>query len=148
MSVKLKTNNGKIELTQTGGKVIRGVDGGYYTPVIDAEGNLSWIASLTDMEDVAAVNIKGAPGKDGEKGEDGQPGEKGEKGESGVYVGTTEPTDNDMLIWINPEGGASAGLATTDYVDSKIPDVSKFQTEEQVNALINSALEEVENGTY
>lgn len=49
-----------------------------------------------------------------------------------VYVGTTEPTDTNALIWINPEGEASENVATTDYVD----------------AAIKSALEEVENGTY
>lgn len=45
---------------------------------------------------------------------------KGDKGESGVYVGTTEPTDAEMLIWINPEGDESAELATKEYVDEAI----------------------------
>lgn len=45
---------------------------------------------------------------------------RGEKGESGVYVGTTEPTDPDMLVWINPEGEESAELATKEYVDEAI----------------------------
>lgn len=43
--------------------------------------------------------------------------------------------------------------ATTTYVDNavagiNIPDVSGFQTEEQVNTLINQALGVIENGTY
>lgn len=54
MAIQLKANNGNITLTSNGGKVIRGIDGGYYTPVIDAEGNLTWIASLEDMNDIAA----------------------------------------------------------------------------------------------
>lgn len=173
MAIKLKTSNGNLVLTQHGGKVIRGIDGGYYTPVIDEEGNLSWIASLEDMNDVAAVNIMGPKG---DTGEQGAPGTNGEDGESGVYVGTTEPTDDEMLIWINPEGTPSEdALATTKYVDDaianaqlgggevnvdlsnyytkeevdkKIPDVSAFQTEEEVNSLISAALGEIENGSY
>ena len=30
---------------------------------------------------------------------------KGEKGEPGVYIGTEEPTDPDVSVWINPDGG-------------------------------------------
>lgn len=37
-----------------------------------------------------------------------------------VYVGTTEPTNTDALIWINPEGSADTNLATTTYVDEAI----------------------------
>lgn len=158
MAIKLTKNNGNINLISSG-KVIRGIDGGYYTPVIDAEGNLSWIASLEDMADVAAVNIigpegkqgepgkdgkdgaqgpqgiqgiQGLPGKDGEKGEQGIQGEPGEKGEPGVYVGTTEPTDEETLIWINPEGTATQALATEAYV----------------NNAISAAIGEIENGSY
>lgn len=73
-NVKLQANNGNLNFTTSGGKVIRGIDGGYYTPVIDEEGNLSWIASLTDMEDVAAVNIMGPEGKQGIQGPIGETG--------------------------------------------------------------------------
>lgn len=31
-------------------------------------------------------------------------GERGEKGDSGVHIGTDEPTDPDVNVWINPEG--------------------------------------------
>lgn len=30
---------------------------------------------------------------------------KGEKGDPGVYIGTEEPTDPDVSVWINPDGG-------------------------------------------
>ena len=162
MAIVLKANNGNIDLTSVGGKVIRGVDGGYYTPIIDAEGNLSWVASIEDMEDIAAVNIMGPEGKQGETGPQGERGEAftyedfteeqlaalvgpagkdgakgdkgdtGEQGEPGVYVGATEPTDPEARIWINPEGGASTNVATEAYVD----------------AAIAAAITEVENGTY
>ena len=218
MGIKLKTNNGNVDLTSPIA-MLKGDPGGYYKPSIDAEGNLTWIASEEEMPVVEGASIVGPKGEDGkqgepgaaftydmfteeqlaalvgpkgdigpkgdtgekgetgaqgiqgEKGEQGIPGVNGVDGESGVYVGTEEPTDPEMLIWINPEGTATSNLATKEYVDeavknasgasvdltnyytktevdNKIPDVSKFQTEEQVNALINSALEEVENGTY
>lgn len=31
---------------------------------------------------------------------------RGEKGESGVYYGSEEPTDPDINVWIDPDGGA------------------------------------------
>lgn len=58
---------------------------------------------------------------------------KGEKGDSGVYVGTEEPTDETVTVWINPEGDADSDVITT--VD-------------EVNALIDERLEAIENGTY
>ena len=59
----------------------------------------------------------------------GEKGEKGDTGNSGVYIGETEPTDAN--VWINPAGMPS-------YI----------MTEAEVKAYIDSALEEVENGTY
>lgn len=45
----------------------------------------------------------------GQKGEKGDKGDKGDTGNSGVYVGTTEPTDPEVKIWLNPEGEAQPG---------------------------------------
>lgn len=42
-----------------------GTDGGYYTPSVDGDGNLSWAASKSDMPAVTVANIKGAPGDNG-----------------------------------------------------------------------------------
>ena len=39
--------------------------GAYYTPAVDAEGNLSWEKSLEKMRDLPVVNIRGPKGKDG-----------------------------------------------------------------------------------
>ena len=85
MAIKLSSNNGNIQLTSAGGKIIRGIDGGYYTPAIDAEGNLTWIASLEDMSDVPATNIKGPKGDPGATGKDGEPGAKGDTGAAFTY---------------------------------------------------------------
>ena len=40
----------------------------------------------------------------GETGAVGPQGPQGEKGDSSVYVGTEEPSDDNVSIWINPEG--------------------------------------------
>lgn len=43
-----------------------GADGGYWTPSVDADGNLTWTASKAGMgEAPTAANILGSPGKDG-----------------------------------------------------------------------------------
>ena len=60
-----------------------------------------------------------------------------------VFIGTTEPTDKNVVLWINPDAtGADFALK------SEIPDVSAYQTAEQVNTLIETALGVIENGTY
>lgn len=53
------------KLTQLGnstgsGSGTPGEDGGYYTPSVDANGNLTWAASKSDMPTVTGSNIKGA----------------------------------------------------------------------------------------
>ena len=53
---------------------------------------------------------KGNPGKDGDKGE---------TGDSGVYIGSEEPTNEDIHVWIDPAGGTSE-YATKEYVDELI----------------------------
>lgn len=66
-----------------------GADGGYYTPSVDAEGNLTWAASKAEMPPVSGANIRGpqgpqgAPGQDGADGEPGPQGEQGPKGDTG-----------------------------------------------------------------
>lgn len=87
-----------------------------------------------------------------------------------VGVGVNEPTGEE-LVWVNPEGGTADKLATEEYVQEQIseidlssyalktdipvipeiPDVSGFQTEEQVNTLISNALAAInvaEEGAY
>ena len=96
-----------------GGTGEAGEDGGYYIPSVSDTGDLSWSASKTGMPEVTTVNIKGADGK------------------SGVYIGTAEPTDPDMNVWINPEGT-----------------LDTYLTESEVQALINASLGVIENGTY
>lgn len=53
---------------------------------------------------------KGETGPQGERGPQGNPGPKGDAGEpgaSGVYIGSTEPTDESVNVWIDPNGEPS-----------------------------------------
>lgn len=167
MAITLKQKTGTVDLT-TRIQAVKGDDGGYYIPAVDADGNLTWTGSEAGMAPVEGANIKGipgqdgkdgapgrdgkdgAPGKDGINGKDGAPGKDGKDGingtngkdgidgkdgESGVYVGSTEPTDPEALIWINPEGGVSEALATQSYVDNAIT--------EALNGIANA-----EDGAY
>ena len=85
--------------------MLKGDDGGFYMPVVDSQGNLSWAPSNSEMLPVEPANIRGPVGP---------------TGESGVYVGDTEPTDEEIRVWINPAGEASEALATKQYVDGLI----------------------------
>ena len=41
-----------------------------------------------------------------------------------VYVGTSAPTDPNVLIWVNPNDGSAAVAATAEYVDETVGDIS------------------------
>lgn len=45
------------------------------------------------------------------------------QGDSGVYVGTEEPTDDNVNVWINPEGAETTEIATKDYVDKALSNI-------------------------
>ena len=47
---------------------------------------------------------QGPAGADGAPGAKGDKGDKGDTGDSGVYLGSTEPTDESVKVWINPDG--------------------------------------------
>lgn len=45
-----------------------GSPGGYYVPIVDADGNLTWTGSEEGMPEVEGANIKGETGPKGEDG--------------------------------------------------------------------------------
>lgn len=72
-----------------------------------------------------------------------------------VYVGDSAPTDENVELWIAPNAEGAEFALKSDIPSlegyaktTDIPDVSAYQTEAQVNALINTALGVIENGTY
>lgn len=98
MAIKLKANNGAIDLKAP--EIVRGIDGGYYIPNVDIDGNLTWHPIKDNMPGVTPVNIKG---------------NKGDKGESGVYIGLTPGEDD--LVWIDPTDGEVTSLITRAEVE-------------------------------
>lgn len=50
---------------------------------------------------------QGPAGADGAPGAKGDKGDKGDTGNSGVYLGSTEPADETVKVWINPDGESS-----------------------------------------
>ena len=129
--LKLTNTNGNIELAR---KMMKGDDGGYYIPSV-VDGELTWTPSLEGMAAVdGKVNIVGP---------------RGETGEPGFYVGTEEPTGEE-LVWINPDGDSLSEFATIDFVREEIAaipevDLTGLATEEFVNKEIDVIEKSVPN---
>lgn len=115
MALKVGNTNSNVAV---GPKWFKGDPGGYYTPTVSEDGNLTWSPSGDDMPQVEASNIKGPAG------------EAGAPGKNTVYIGEEEPSE-EYSVWIAP-----GGVPT--YV----------MTAEQVQAYIDAALKEVEDGSY
>jgi len=86
---------------ETGAKGDAGTDGGYYTPSVDAAGNLSWSASKSDMPAADGANIRG---------------EKGEPGAAFTYADMTPEQKEDLLGDTNAALDAIAALEQG-YID-------------------------------
>ena len=72
------------EKGDTGDTGPAGADGGYYTPSVDASGNLTWAASKAGMPSVSGANIKGPQGEQGPQGQQGAQGPAGADGQDGA----------------------------------------------------------------
>ena len=105
-------DGGKLQ----GAKGDPGENGGYYTPSVDASGNLTWAASAGGMPPVASANIKGAKGDKGDTGADGAPGTQGPAGADGGYYTPTVDTSGN-LTW----AGSKAGMPAVDGANIKGP---------------------------
>lgn len=96
----------------------------------------------------------GEPGSEGPRGATGPQGEQGEKGdtgESGVYIGSTEPTDPEIKVWIDSTGEASGvvssvngktGVVVLTATDIGVPE--NVATKEDIANAIGNAI----GGTY
>jgi hypothetical protein len=60
--IRLTEKNGAINLAQ---KMMKGEDGGYYQPNVDADGNLTWTPSEEEMPEIEPSNILGPVGPTG-----------------------------------------------------------------------------------
>lgn len=60
-----------------------------------------------------------------------------------VYIGASVPSDADIKLWVDTTTSSTTEAYTKAEIDAK-----GFQTEAQVQTLINTALGVIENGTY
>ena len=111
-----------------------GEDGGYYTPSVDAEGNLNWTPSKEGMAVVAGANIRGPKGEKGEQGPQGPQGDTGPQGPQGEQgPGLTQEQADERYLQLS--GGTMKGpltlsgsptednhAAPKSYVDQSIQD--------------------------
>lgn len=93
-----------------------------------------------------AVGPQGPQGIPGEKGEKGDQGEQGPQGVQGIQGPQGEIGPQGPQGETGPAGTYTAGDNIT--IANGVISATGGLTEEQVNALIDSKLQEVENGTY
>lgn len=68
-----------------------------------AKGDKGDAFTYSDFTPEQLVALKG---EKGDKGDTGNTGDKGDTGNSGVYIGATEPIDEDIKVWIKNDGDA------------------------------------------
>lgn len=126
MAIKLTGKNGAVDLSK---KMFKGDPGGYYVPDVKEDGELTWAASEEDMPAVESSNITGPIGP---------------RGKSGVYVGTEEPQEEEVLVWVDTDGELADELATKEYVDDVISelvvdvDLTDYYTKTEVDEKIET----------
>lgn len=76
--------------------VTKGNPGPYFTPTVDAEGNLSW-TNNGDLDNPSTVNIKGPQGIQGPKGDTG---EQGPQGEPGIGLPAVTEVDDGKVAYV------------------------------------------------
>lgn len=85
-----------------------GENGGYYTPAVDDDGNLTWTGSKSDMPAPAGANIRGPQGPQGEPGAEGAQGPAGADGAQATINGVNALT-------LEATGGLTGQQSGTTY---------------------------------
>lgn len=111
------------EKGDTGSAGPQGEVGPYYTPNVDADGNLSW-TNNGGLENPTTVNIKGPQGEQGIQGDQGPQGQTGETGQTGPQ-GETGPQGATFTPSLDAEGNLSwtnnGGLTNPQTVNIRGP---------------------------
>ena len=94
-----------------------GVDGATFTPSVGSDGYLSW-TNNKGLNNPAPAYVRGPQGA------------QGKNGSSGVYIGSDEPTEAGINVWIDPNGQGGAGLT------------------DDIKSYIDQQLGVIENGSY
>jgi len=92
----------------TGEKGDTGADG--YSPVAKVE-SVSNGAKITVTDKTGTTSVTVTNGEKGDTGATGEKGDKGDTGSSGVYVGSEEPTDENVTVWVDTDGTADEETA-------------------------------------
>lgn len=61
-----------------------------------------------------------------------------------ISVGVSAPTDNKVKLWVDTSATGSLDVSWSNITDK--PDLSVYQTEAQVKALINAAISNIVDG--
>ena len=136
-----REQNERIAKLEQGGAGGVGADGGYYSPNVDNDGNLTWTASADNMPAVTGANIKGPQGNKGETGATGAQGPAGADGQPGadgvtpnIQIGAVETlaagsdatasitgtAENPLLNLGIPKGADGTGESITDEQAAQI----------------------------
>lgn len=103
---------------------VKGETGPYFTPAVDAEGNLSW-TNNGDLENPSTVNIKGPQGIQGSAGQNGADATvngvntltiEATGGLTGTQSGNTYSISGENLPYLKTTGGTLTGNLTGQYL--------------------------------
>lgn len=87
-------------------------DGATFFPEVDDQGIISW-TNDKGRENPEPRSVRGP---------------QGPVGDSGVYIGTEEPTDPDINVWINPDGGAGKLIISSSSTGTHAPGTTDTYT--------------------
>ena len=100
---------------------------------------------ITDLS--GAAGIQGPQGPQGVQGEQGIQGPQGDTGSSGVEIGTTQPTDPNITVWVKEEPNGSLILYIKDQTTGKFVQATSLNTlATQVYMADGSTVEATMNG--
>lgn len=106
--------NFKIPKGDKGLQGERGLQGFYFTPSVDINGNISW-TNNGDLNNPDTINIKGPKGDKGDKGDQGIAGPEGIQGPIGPYYIPSVSNDG-VISWTN-----TGGLSNPSSINIKGP---------------------------
>lgn len=101
--------NAKLDALDKIGATVEKVDNVSILTVTKSDGTTETVEILDGKE--GPQGPQGETGAIGPQGEQGIQGPKGETGNSGVYMGSVEPTDPVVMVWLDTSGGDTLAVA-------------------------------------
>ena len=97
---------------------------------------MSYTTNLEIQDEIIGKMGLGVDYYKGEKGEQGIPGKDGKDGSDQVYVGTDEPTDERVKLWIDTDATPPSKTVSWDEIENK-PNLADVATSGDYNDLSN-----------